>query len=327
MKKFGSIAFISLVVLLLTGAMFVLSLMKHPMGVSLALDDPPDQSPAENARQPATPAFQSEKTCGNTGTMSIIVVGQGLVENSRFYRSGALRLVVVNFNRPGVSILSMPSELWVDAKALKDPATPFEMLDLIYHKAFLNSGKAPEDVAHVKGTQALAQAVVDNFAFVPDHYVTILQQPFIELVDILGGIDVDLPEAIDTGRDDFDFPAGPQHLDGTRALNLARVDAPAGYNAWARFERQDILLQGLLEAAMRPENWANAPELVKQARKAVLTDLSVDQAMDLKCMLAEVGSQRVMLQVEEDMVTIDDQGHWNPDFQAIQALIQGMYGE
>lgn len=323
MKHFGSILFLSLVILLLGGAMFVLSLMKRPLGPSLILDVPPAKALASSHIQPAAPV-RADKICGNTGQMSILVIGQGLVENGYLLGSGAIRLVVVDFDQPNVSLLSMPGELWVDAKVLNDPDTPFEKLDLIYHRVFLDSG-GPEDVAHVKGTQALAQAVVDNFGFVPDHYITVLQQPFIELVDTLGGIDVDLPEEIISGNEDIeDYPAGPQHLDGSRTLDLTRVNPVDGYDAWDRFDHQEIVLQGLLAAIMKPENWDEAPELVKQARKALLTDLSVDQAMDLQCMVEEAGDEVHMLQVEEDMVTIDPEGHWNPDFQAVKDLIEQM---
>ena len=90
---------------------------------------------------------------------------------------------------------------------------------------------------------------------------------------------------------------------------------------WGRFDRQNIVLQGLLAAIRKPENWGKVPDLVKEARKTILTDLSVDQAMDLKCIIEEVGSDADLLEVEQNMVTVDAQGHWNPDFEAIRALI------
>jgi LCP family protein required for cell wall assembly len=260
--------------------------------------------------------------------MSILVIGQGKVEDQNVYRTGSIRLVVVDFDQPKVSILAMPAELYVDAKVLKDTTIPFDKLDFIYHETFLNAGNVPEDVAHVKGTQATAQAIVDNFGFVPDHYVTVLQEPFVELVDTLGGIKVVLPTALPSKDPDYDFPKGEQTLSGTQTLNLTRYDPDGQPNdVWGRFEHQDIVLQGLLAAIKEPANWTKAPDLLKLARKMILTDLSVDQLNDLKCMVEQAGSQATQLEVSEDMVTVDSEGHWNPNFQAVKDRIQQMYAQ
>ncbi len=328
MKKIGSILFMSIVVLLLAGAMFVLSLMKRPLGPSLALDVPPTKPSVAKAVQPAAGQPQSQKTCGNKGQMSILVIGQGKVEDQNVYRTGSIRLVVVDFDQPKVSILAMPAELYVDAKVLKDPAIPNDKLDFIYHETFMKAGNVPEDVAHVKGTQATAQAIIDNFGFVPDHYVTVLQEPFVELVDTLGGIDVDLPTALPSKDPDYDFLAGEQTLSGMRTLNLTRYDPDDQPNdVWGRFEHQDIVLRGLLDAIKKPDNWTKAPELLKLARKMILTDMSVDQLNDLKCMVEQVGSEAVHLDVSEDMIDPDDKGNWVPKYEEIKGLIQQMYAQ
>ena len=117
-------------------------------------------------------------------------------------------------------------------------------------------------------------------------------------------------------------------LDGARTLNLTRLIHPAGGpspDTWGSLARQELVMKGLLAAALKPENWDNAPDLVKEVRQAITTDLSASQALDLACMAQAIGGSATLLTVSPGMVTYQD-GRMLPDMQAIDQLIQGMEG-
>lgn len=340
--------------LLLAGALGGVWLFNRPLGPALQLDLPPapaavavePQPAAEPAAEPAAgepqvevasegpKAFLSlvsnvlqQKTCGGKGLMRILVTGVTLDQDARHPGADSIYLVVVDFDRPAAGMLALLPNLWVPTPALAKQGVTETSLNLVYLTALQANANNPPHVARTKATGVLAQTILDNFGFVPDHYVTVYQEPFVEYVDLLGGIDVTVPKDLDGAPFRLSsFSAGPQHLDGRLTLDYVRIfdHPPADVFAgnYPRFERQRQVLLALLAASQKPENWSKYPELVKEVRKAVLTDLSVNQAMDLACMVELVGDQAQMLQVEPDMVTVGPAGRLLPDFEAIKELIK-----
>jgi anionic cell wall polymer biosynthesis LytR-Cps2A-Psr (LCP) family protein len=152
----------------------------------------------------------------------------------------------------------------------------------------------------------------------------------VRYVDTLGGINITLATAVDGTSEGYGvYAAGPQLLDGTRTLNLTRLLHPSGQpdpDTWGSLSRQDLVMKGLLAAALAPENWDKAPDLVKEIRQAITTDLSASQALDLACMAQAAGGQATLLVVAPEMVTYQD-GRMYPDLQAIAQLIQQLEGD
>ncbi len=82
------------------------------------------------------------------------------------------------------------------------------------------------------GGGALAKKTVSELLGYPiDYYVKIDFDGFVKIVDLIGGIDVDVPKTIhdeeyptiDYGFQTFHIEAGPQHLDGETALKYVRT--------------------------------------------------------------------------------------------------------
>ncbi len=169
--------------------------------------------------------------------------------------------------------------------------------------------------------------LVDDFDYVPDHYITVDPSMFMEMIDTLEGIDIDLSEPIDGTQDDLGyFDAGPQHLDGQRTLDLLRIIHPVNVpnpTVWQKFERQRLVTQGILAAMLKPSNWDQLPQAVKDARQAVVTDLSVNQVLDLLCMVKEAGKSAQFQDVPAELVQqVSDEEIRIQDADAVQSLIQ-----
>ncbi len=75
-------------------------------------------------------------------------------------------------------------------------------------------------------TRGVAQVLADNFGIQPDHYLTITESVFPKLVDIFGGVEVDVPQAINSK--DFNLAAGKQILNGAQADRYIRYIDPVG---------------------------------------------------------------------------------------------------
>jgi polyisoprenyl-teichoic acid--peptidoglycan teichoic acid transferase len=104
-----------------------------------------------------------------------------------------------------------------------------------------------------------------------DHYVLIDFAGFQDLVDAVGGINIDVPEpfAIDA---DVSFNAGSQTLDGKHALAYARYrGGPDG--DFGRIARQQQVLRGLVRKASKLNVVRSLNELLPAVQDHIRTDL------------------------------------------------------
>jgi LCP family protein required for cell wall assembly len=332
MKKLSLIVFGGLAAFLLFGGLYVLSWMQRPLDPPLELDVPPTLMavlPASGKlqTQPTNPALN----CGNSGQMPLILLGVNMPEIIGHAGADAVRLMVVDFDNMAVNSLALPADLWVETpEDLVDELGPMASLNMIYYQAREDASGNTQVIAR-KATQVVTQVIVDTFGFVPDKYVHLEGEPFIDLVNELGGITVFLQNEVDGTPENYGvFPAGNNDLDGQRALDFVRLLHPKGGpnpDYFGRFQRQNLAIWAIFDALTQPTNWDNLPDLLKDARKMVTTDLSVDQARDLSCMLDEVGQDAQLLFVEEEMVHYDAEGHMLPDVPAIKKLVEILYGE
>lgn len=178
------------------------------------------------------------------------------------------------------SLLSLPRDLWVEI--------PNFGVNRINQAYFL--GQAYELPG---GGPALAVETVEAFLGVPiDHYVAVDFKAFVDFVDLMGGIVVDVPERIEDptypdscyGYDPFVIDAGRQRLDGATALKYARTRATFGGDV-DRAGRQQQVIMAVRDQATQldtlPQLLLNAPQLWQSFQTNVSTDLQLDQALQL----------------------------------------------
>ena len=262
--------------------------------------------------------------CGGSGKMALLLLGESLPEKNPEHGADAIRLVKVDFDNDAVTILPMPPDLWVNTPNLA--GVKATTLTNSYRTAKDAAASQGERAAMVQGTQAMAQTLLDNFGYQPDHYITLSQLLFTRMVDTLGGIEINLPTRVDGTQEGHGvFEAGLQVFNGERANDYVRILQPNNQlqpDEWGRFERQNQVLAALRAKILQPGNWPAMPQLVNQFANLVVTDLSPIQLLDLNCMIDAVGEKVIILQVGQDMVTVDAQGHLIQDGTDIQSLIE-----
>lgn len=135
------------------------------------------------------------------------------------------------------------------------------------------------------GGPALLQATVEfNFEVPIAGYVMIDFQTFEQMIDSLGGIEVEVSEPLhDTQYPDprpgdpyafktVHFDAGPQHMDGQRALEYAR--SRMSTSDFDRARRQQQILVALRRKALSVAGLFRVPAMARIALSGVQTDLS-----------------------------------------------------
>lgn len=234
--------------------------------------------------------------CGAPPVMNILAIGADTRGNNYNYGlADAIRLVRVDFVNPKVTVLEIPRDLWVEIPDVADNLNgqTHEKLNQAY--LYGNPGFGYTDDP-AQGPGLLARTLTLNFGTQIDHYAAVNMRTFEKIVNAVDGIDVTLPETVD-GRTATDtnkrllFPAGTHHLDGTRALTLARIRIEGGF---ARAENQNRVLCALRDKLISPAVLPKVPELIRSFQGAVQTDLSPEQLGQLACIGTKIPSGNII---------------------------------
>lgn len=234
--------------------------------------------------------------CGAPPVMNILAIGADTRgDNYTYGLADVIRLVRVDFVNPKVSVLEIPRDLWVEIPDIADNLNGQDHEKLNQAYLYGNPGFGYTDDP-ARGPGLMARTLTLNFGTQIDHYAAVNMRTFEKIVNAVGGIDVTLPEAVD-GRTATDtnkrllFPAGTHHLDGTRALTLARVRIEGGF---ARADNQNRVLCALRDKLTSSSVIPKIPDLIRSFQGAILTDLSPEQLGQLACIGTKIPSGNIV---------------------------------
>jgi len=260
----------------------------NPLSTNAIASSPAIVSALATVDSPATvPAIGM---CGAPPVMNILAVGtDARGDNYNYGLADVIRLVRVDFVNPKVTVLEFPRDLWVEIPDIADnlDGQDHEKLNQAY--LYGNRGFGYTDDP-ARGPGLLARTLQLNFGANIDHYAAVNMKTFVKLVNAVDGIDVNLPKAVD-GRTAEDpasrllFESGKHHLDGTRALTLARIRIEGTF---ARADNQNRVLCALRDKLISTDVIASLPQLIQSFQGAIQTDMSPAQLGQLACLGTQI---------------------------------------
>ena len=265
---------IVLIYVLLTAAASFAVFVKVRQGVSVA-DILPEFTIKQTEEESPNVSHVEGETLPvwtDTGRITVLILGiDERVQEEDYWRTDTMILATLDPVTMKAGVLSIPRDLWVHI-----PGYTEERINTAH---FL--GDAYD---HPGGGPALAVETVEyNLGVEIDYYVRINFQAFIEFVDRIGGIDIDVPETIhdteyptaDYGIEVFHVDAGLHHFYGEEALKYARTRHTNGGD-FDRARRQQQVIKAILkrvtEANLLPQLAAQAPEMLQILEKSVKID-------------------------------------------------------
>ncbi len=147
-------------------------------------------------------------------------------------------------------------------------------------------GTAKINQANASGGPALARQVVGDTlnGISIDRYVRVSTDAFRELVDLLGGIDIYVPEQMSyvdkTQKLKIDLSPGWQTLNGDKAEQFARFRHDS-FGDIGRVQRQQALIKALRSKLSNPLMLPRIPGLITVIQKYIDTNLSVEEMLAL----------------------------------------------
>ena len=231
--------------------------------------------------------------CGGPRIMNILLIGSDTRGTDYTYGlSDVMRVVRVDFVKPGVTMLDFPRDLWVEIPYLSSHLNGQDHEKLNQAYLYGNPGDGFhywEDPSAGPGLLALTLNVI--FGVNVDHYLAVNMKTFVKMVDAVGGLDVTFEKPVALSHNP-NLQAGLHHLDGTLALEVAR-DRVDG--VFSRGDYQNIVLCALQKKLTSPGIVTEIPDLIKAFQNSVQTDLSPQDMAQLACLGTQLPHENIAL--------------------------------
>ena len=234
--------------------------------------------------------------CGGPPVMTLLAIGSDTRGSGYTYGlADVIRIVRVDFLTPRVTVLEVPRDMWVEIPEIEDNiGQDHEKLNQAYLYGNPGDGFGYWDDPSA-GPGLLARTLDLNFGIKADHYVAVNMKTFVRIVDAVGGIDVTLSQTVDGRTEDNNsksliYQAGTHHLDGTRALALARVRTEGVFE---RADNQNMVLCALRKKLTGPATVSRIPQLIDSFKDSIQTDLSPASISQLACLGTQLPADNV----------------------------------
>jgi polyisoprenyl-teichoic acid--peptidoglycan teichoic acid transferase len=236
----------------------------------------------------------------NIDNVSILFIGVDESDTRNYgsaTRSDALMLATLNEENKSVKLVSIPRDSYV-------------YLPEVGYKTKINHAHA------YGGPKASIEAVETMFNIPVDYYVKMNFHAFIDVVDALGGINVEVPyELFEQNSEDtknaIHLQPGMQSLDGEEALALARTRKMD--NDIERGKRQQEILKGVMKKAIS----ANALTKYDDIIQAIGDNMETNMTFDEMKALSSYGLQKKLnlstLSLEGEDSYIEGVYYWQLD--------------
>jgi LCP family protein required for cell wall assembly len=195
-------------------------------------------------------------------------------------RSDTAMVVHLDAGRTEATIVSIPRDTLVTRPScpLPDGGSTAEASRVMFNTAYSVGGP----VCAVKTVELMTNVRMD-------HYLEIDFAGFADLVDALGGVTVTTDEDIHDDDSHLDLTAGEHHLDGTKALALARTRHGIGDGSdLGRIGLQQKLVRALLQQ-ISSTNLLTSPTKLYSVADAVTGSLTTDTGLDSLTELMSLG--------------------------------------
>lgn len=287
--------------------------------------DPNDVDPTAPTIDPEDVTMPSEPVdviVSGENVINILLVGQDRREGQGRQRSDAMILCTINKNTKTITLTSFLRDMYVTIPN--------------YYRSRINAAY------QLGGFKTLNSTLEYNFGVSADHCVEVDFSGFRDIINVLGGVDVELTKAeadylnkkgnwdTDQGNFDWHLVAGVNHLDGDQALAYSRIRALD--SDWGRTNRQRVVLNALMQKA-KTMDLTQINDFINQVIPMIATDMTPSEitgyALELLPMLsgATIKSQSIPADGTWQYATINGASVITVNFEKNQQVLRETIGE
>jgi LCP family protein required for cell wall assembly len=286
------------VAVLVVGAIAVGAMLARPTSPVIAAVSPsptpsptvePTPTPSPTVEPTPTPtatpsptAAPVDKLLGKDGRLTLLLLGSDYRPAHPGNRTDVMMVVSINPTTGAVAAASIPRD-----------TTGFPTSSTRRYNAKINAlyQSLISRMGQPKAAREMKRIIGSGIGVEIDAYAVIGFEGVRQLVNAVGGVDVTLPKAVsdpqywvNSKHQGVYFPKGRNHLNGERALILARTRK--GDNDFERARRQQLLVGGAVDA-VRKRGLAKLPALLTIGKRFVKTDLPLAAAPEIYRLVAK----------------------------------------
>jgi LCP family protein required for cell wall assembly len=236
--------------------------------------------------------------------------GEGFVS-----RTDTIMLLGIDPAHLRTSILSIPRDVFIEV-----PGFGQQRINTV--------NVLGEEQGQGRGVDLLIASLAQDFGIHVDRYARLQFSGFVELIDTVGGVTIDVERSIvddsfpmpEGGVTTIRFDSGVQHMDGERALIYARTrHADDDYQ---RADRQQQVVSALMAKMANPLHW---PAVMAVLNRALDTNLTVlDLALLAPPMLLNAGRDDRLV-IDRDYIIGTAEGRAVPNYEKIKPWLAGHF--
>lgn len=168
---------------------------------------------------------------------------------------------------------------------------------------------------------------VENFLEIPiDYYATVNFDAFKNIVDVLGGITVDVPfdfyqNSDDSTAEKLYFYEGKMDLDGRYALAYARMRMQDPTGDFGRNERQKEVVKAVIQKALSPSTLFKIDDLTNEIGTNIQTNVRTAEAVKMSQVFAGFDTAQIeSLKLEGDNARIENIYYFVPSEESVSSI-------
>lgn len=267
-----------------------------------------DDNKAEDAfYESSTFDYESEigRAARNMKRFNVLLVG---LENSR---SDTIMVASYDTENKTADLISIPRDTYCPKNA--DDSPDLKKINAVYGQ---------EDI------EGLTSTVQDLLGIPLEKYIIIDYEALVACVDMLGGVEVNVPfhmEYSDPYDDPpliIDIPEGTQVLNGEQSLKYVRFRKGYSNQDLGRIEAQQEFLRSALKKALG----LKLPSLIKEAYSYVETNVTVTDLLNLAGDVIGFSPDKVSMNTLPGMETpLEGLSFYIPDEDGIRIMVKEMY--
>ncbi|WP_119327517.1 LCP family protein [Companilactobacillus musae] len=209
--------------------------------------------------------------------VSILLLGvdttdNGIRDSTRNYRGNSDTMIVVTVN-PKTNKTTMMS-------------VPRDSMAQIWKSSTNNTRKIQKiNSAYNIGNEESAVATTEKLLNIPiDYYVKVDFNSLKQIVNAVGGVDVDVPFSFsygDTGEKESHFKKGKMHLNGKQALDYSRMRYEDPEGDYGRQKRQRQVITAIIKSAASANTFTHYQKVLDSISSSMTTNLSFNDMQSM----------------------------------------------
>ncbi|CYX73266.1 LCP family protein [Streptococcus suis] len=143
--------------------------------------------------------------------------------------------------------------------------------------------------AGIYGVNASVHTLENLYGINISNYIRLNFTSFLQLIDLVGGIDVENTQEFTSGE--HTFPVGTVHLNAEQALIFVRERYSLANGDNDRGKNQEKVIAALIKKLSSPENLRNYQAILNSLEGSIQTDISIETIIGLVNTQLEAGTQ------------------------------------